>query len=81
MNAEDMASLSLKEGDLVSMKSQTGVMHNLAVKTFHLPRGNLMTYYPEANVLVGRDRDPRSKTPAFKSISVALDPENVIPTV
>ncbi|WP_150911983.1 FdhF/YdeP family oxidoreductase [Marinobacter halotolerans] len=80
MNAEDMAQLSLKEGDLVSMKSRTGIMHNLAVKTFHLPRGNLMTYYPEANVLVSRDRDPRSQTPAFKSISVALDPENVIPT-
>ncbi|TGN39341.1 FdhF/YdeP family oxidoreductase [Marinobacter confluentis] len=72
MSAGDMTALSLKEGDRVSLKSESGAMHNLAVKTFDLPPGNLMTYYPEANVLVGRDRDPRSKTPAFKSISVAL---------
>ena len=33
-------------------------------------------YYPEANVLVPRDVDPRSKTPAFKSVlvEVAADP-------
>jgi molybdopterin-dependent oxidoreductase alpha subunit len=76
MSAGDMSALSLKEGDRVSLKSKSGAMHNLAVKAFGLPRGNLMTYYPEANVLVGRDRDPRSKTPAFKSISVALVPQD-----
>jgi anaerobic selenocysteine-containing dehydrogenase len=74
MSAGDMSALALNEGDRVSLKSESGIMHNLAVKAFGLPRGNLMTYYPEANVLVGRDRDPRSKTPAFKSISVALVP-------
>lgn len=72
MNAEDMATLSIGDGDRVGLKSETGAMHNLAVKAFDLPRGNLMTYYPEANVLVGRGRDPRSKTPAFKSIDVSL---------
>ncbi len=30
--------------------------------------GNLAMYYPEANVLVPRRLDDRSKTPAFKSI-------------
>ncbi|TVP53789.1 MAG: histidine kinase [Halomonadaceae bacterium] len=72
MNAADMAAMSLQEGQRVSLQSATGAMHHLAVKAFDLPRGNLMTYYPEANVLVGRERDERSKTPAFKSVSVAV---------
>lgn len=29
-------------------------------------------YYPEANVLVPRDVDPRSKTPAFKAVLVEV---------
>jgi hypothetical protein len=29
-----------------------------------------MAYYPEANVLCGTAVDPRSKTPAFKSVPV-----------
>ena len=34
--------------------------------------GNLAMYYPEANVLVPRTLDERSKTPAFKSVAVTL---------
>ena len=34
-------------------------------------------YYPEANVLVPRDVDPQSKTPAFKSVLVTLEPAGV----
>ena len=33
-------------------------------------------YYPEANVLVPRDVDPHSKTPAFKSVLVEIVPES-----
>jgi hypothetical protein len=32
-------------------------------------------YYPESNVLVPRDVDPRSKTPAFKAVLVSVEPE------
>ena len=32
-------------------------------------------YYPEANVLVPRDVDPRSKTPAFKAVLVEVAAE------
>ncbi len=35
---------------------------------FDLPRGSALAYYPEANVLCGTAVDPRSKTPAFKSV-------------
>jgi anaerobic selenocysteine-containing dehydrogenase len=37
--------------------------------------GNALMYYPEANTLVPRDVDPRSKTPAFKSVLVDIVPE------
>jgi anaerobic selenocysteine-containing dehydrogenase len=30
-------------------------------------------YYPEANALVPGNLDPRSKTPAFKSVAVAIE--------
>jgi len=32
-----------------------------------------MAYYPEANVLIGVERDDRSKTPAFKSVGVRVE--------
>ena len=32
-------------------------------------------YFPEANVLVPRDVDPQSKTPAFKSVLVTVEPQ------
>jgi hypothetical protein len=30
-------------------------------------------YYPEANVLVPREVDPASRTPAFKNVTVTLE--------
>jgi anaerobic selenocysteine-containing dehydrogenase len=35
--------------------------------------GNALMYYPEANVLVPRSLDPRSKTPAFKNVLVRVE--------
>jgi hypothetical protein len=34
-------------------------------------------YYPEANVLVPRDFDAASKTPAFKNIEVQIEADSV----
>lgn len=72
MNKEDMQSLNISEKSKVSLCSETGEMRDLKVKSFDLPKGNLMAYYPEANILVGKGADPRSKTPAFKSVPVTL---------
>ena len=41
--------------------------------TFDLPPGSALAHYPEANVLCGTAVDPRSKTPAFKSVPVWLE--------
>lgn len=73
MNPEDMGMLNIVEDSRVDIKSASGEMLAVKVKSFDLPRGNLMSYYPESNVLVGRHTDPRSKTPAFKSVKVSLE--------
>ena len=45
---------------------------SLEVLCFDLPKGDVMLYYPEANQLIGLDTDPRSHTPAFKSVAVGI---------
>lgn len=70
----DLADCGLRAGDRADLQSAHGVMRGLKVFEFDLPAGSLMAYFPEANVLVGRARDPRSQTPAFKSVDVQLTP-------
>lgn len=72
LNDEDMAAFGVREGQVVTLASDTGRMSAI-VTPFDLPRGSAMAYYPEANVLVGTEVDPRSKTPAFKSVSVWIE--------
>ena len=72
MNPKKIASLGIKAGDKVDITSATGEMKAVTVYPFDLPDGDIMAYYPEANVLIGRARDARSKTPAFKSVDVKL---------
>ncbi len=74
MNAEDIDELGLVPGDHVDLASATGRMLALKVFAFDVPRGDLLAYYPEANVLIDTQRDPRSKTPAFKSVAVSVRP-------
>ena len=50
-----------------------GRMDHVRVYPFDLPDNNLMAYFPEANVLIGCEQDPRSKTPAFKSVPVKVE--------
>ena len=72
MNKQDILELGKKPGDLINIESAIGRMQRVKIFVHDLPRGNLMAYYPEANVLIGNTRDPRSKTPAFKSVQVKL---------
>ncbi len=73
MGQADMTRLGLAVGDTVDIRSAQGKMEKLKLYLFDLPAGNLMAYYPEANVLIGRETDPRSKTPAFKAIPVVVE--------
>ena len=73
VGASDLERLGVKPGQSVTLRSERGEMRDIIVQEFDLPTGNLMAYYPEANVLTSRKTDPRSNTPAFKSTAVALE--------
>lgn len=72
MNIEDIDSLGIKAGDTVTIESAYGEMKQVITYAFDVPAGNVMAYYPEANVLIGLENDPRSKTPAFKNVAVNI---------
>jgi molybdopterin-dependent oxidoreductase alpha subunit len=73
MSPQDMALLSLRRGDRVDVRSPQGVMRGVSVLPFDLPSGNLLAYFPEANLLTSRSADPESRTPAFKSTPVSVE--------
>lgn len=72
LNAKDMKNLDVDNGDKVDVISAQGAMRGVNVQRFDLPSGNVMAYYPEANVLAEHRLDPRSLTPNFKSIAVKI---------
>jgi len=72
MNQDDIKALGLK--GRATLRSDHGEMREVVVEPYDLPAGNIMAYYPEANVLTGTQVDPRSKTPAFKSTPVSVEP-------
>lgn len=71
LSAADMAERGLTEGQKVRVRSAVGEMEGVATG-FDLPAGSVLAYYPEANVLISTEVDPRSKTPAFKSVPVSV---------
>jgi molybdopterin-dependent oxidoreductase alpha subunit len=73
MNPEDARERGLTDGDPVTLVSERGRMVDVRVRAFDLPRGNLMAYFPEANVLTSTAVDPQSRTPAFKSTPVWME--------
>ena len=72
MSEDDMSRLNIKLGDQITLRSNNGTMQGVSVYPYDLPSGNLMAYYPEANVLTDTMVDERSKTPGFKSTPVAI---------
>lgn len=72
MNGGDAARLGLTDGSPVRVRTEAGQM-SVLVAVSELPPGNLAMYYPEANVLVPRILDERSRTPAFKSVAAHLE--------
>lgn len=81
MHPDDLKRRGLEPDQKVRVRSATGVMEGLLARPFDQIRaGNALMYYPEANVLVSRTVDPASKTPAFKSVLVDVEPlEALIP--
>jgi len=74
LHPEDIARYSLRAEQRVTIVSETGRLPNILVREFdQIKPGNALMYYPEANVLVSRRVDPRSKTPAFKSVLIRIE--------
>ncbi len=79
MNEADMARLGVAPDQRVRVKSSTGEMRYITARPFDIREGNVLMYYPEANVLVSTEVDEKSRTPAFKCVAVTVTPEDVKP--
>jgi anaerobic selenocysteine-containing dehydrogenase len=74
LHPDDIKRLGLAADQRVTVRSNTGALDNILVRSFpDIRAGNALMYYPEANVLVSRLADPKSKTPAFKGMVVTLE--------
>jgi anaerobic selenocysteine-containing dehydrogenase len=72
ISQEDATRLGLREGSPVRVTSGAGSL-DVKAAIVEIRPGNLAMYYPEANALVPGNLDPRSKTPAFKSVAVTVE--------
>lgn len=73
MHSTDMCRLKLQHDEPVIVRSSVGEIHGYLARRFDAVRpGNALMYYPEANELVPRQLDPRSKTPAFKAVVITV---------
>jgi anaerobic selenocysteine-containing dehydrogenase len=75
MAAADADGLGIAEGDRVVVETDAGRLE-VSAAIVGLRPGNLAMYYPEANAIVPRRLDARSKTPAIKSVIAPLRPES-----
>ncbi len=76
VSPDDMQRWGLTRDQRVTVRSAVGELRGRLVRPYDVRPGNAVMYYPEANELVPRDVDPRSKTPAFKAVLVELVPES-----
>lgn len=78
IHPKDIQQLGLCEGDFVDIETiwHDGIrrkVNHFRLVPYNIPRGNLATYYPEANPLVPLSHfGPDTGTPASKSIPVIL---------
>lgn len=75
MHRADIARLGLRVDDRVVVRSAVGALANVRVRELDIRPGNCAMYCPEANVVVPRSSDARSRTPAFKSVIVTVTPD------
>ncbi|MFI4874887.1 MAG: FdhF/YdeP family oxidoreductase, partial [Blastopirellula sp. JB062] len=75
IHPEDCRQLGIENDQPVEITSDVGTIRGFRVRQYEDIRpGNALMYYPEANVLVARRADPKSKTPAFKGVIIDVRP-------
>ncbi|MCH2370616.1 MAG: FdhF/YdeP family oxidoreductase [Pirellulales bacterium] len=73
INPTDTKRLGYRHDQKVTVKSPTGELQDIRIRNYDdIRAGNVLMYFPEANVLVPRTTDPQSRTPAFKGALVTL---------
>ena len=85
LNEYEMKHRGLVEGDLVELATaldfarEDRIVRGLTLVKFDLPDGCCAAYYPETQPLIAlEDHDPRSGTPAYKSVPVHIHPSGEI---
>lgn len=74
VHATDMIRIGLGDGDRVIVRGPAGTMSGIRATSFAaLKPGNAAMYFPEANRLLDRRVDPRSRTPAFNGAVVSIE--------
>ena len=74
IHPDDIRRLGLDPSMTVTVHGPAGSLRGVRLHPFtEIRPGNAAMYYPEANVLVSRQLDPSSKTPAFKCVIVRLE--------
>lgn len=74
VNPQDIDRLGLKASEYVRVVSETGCLERVELVSFQeIKSGNALMYFPEANILVSRQVDPKSRTPAFKGVLITLE--------
>jgi len=73
LHPSDMDALGLHHDQRVSVRSEAGRLDHVLARAYDaIKPGNAAMYYPEANVLVPRRVDGRSRTPAFKGVLITV---------
>ena len=74
IHPDDIQRLGLDPSMTITVHGPAGSLRGVRLHPFtEIRPGNAAMYYPEANVLVSRQLDPSSKTPAFKCVIVRLE--------
>jgi anaerobic selenocysteine-containing dehydrogenase len=78
MNPQDAAKASLQTGDMLNLyshfKGEIRQANNWFLIEYNIPRGNIATYFPEANELIPLTSTAYgSNTPTSKSVRVTIE--------
>ena len=78
MHPDDLERFGLEKDQPIVVRSSVGEIRGFLARAYPwIKAGNALMYYPEANELVPRTLDPRSKTPAFKAVVVTITPMHI----
>lgn len=72
ISPHDRQRLGLAIDQVVTVTSAAGQMAGIRIRECAIRPGNAAMYYPEANVLVPRQVDAASRTPAFKRVRIRI---------